>query len=172
MKKGIHVLHSLRVALLALFLACAVILPGTASAGPLKDTGSMSILEPMDVMRVLSGSRDRVAMLVFWASWCQPCRDEVPELNKLREAFSKDELTLVGLSVDEDVAAYAKAATEMEFNYPVRRVKESVTRMFNVGTIPRIVVYGPDGKLAFNHEGLVGFEDMERAVQELLEGKK
>ncbi len=158
-------------------LACLALLgplraaPAQA-ADPLQETGTMAILRSMDVVRMLAGAKGKVAVLCFWASWCAPCRSEIPELNTLRAAFDEGELLLVGLSVDEDPVAYSGFVSKTEFAYPVRRAAESVSRLYRVGTIPRLIVYGPDGTLAASHEGVVGAADLKTLVTKLLTEKK
>lgn len=156
--------------------ACAVMLAACLAvtaraetvADPLPEIGSMGVVETGDVLRALQKSRGKVVLLNFWASWCAPCRAERLELMELREVFAPEELVVLGLSVDQDPMAYAKFITDNDFNYPVRRASESVARMFNIGAIPRLVAYAPDGRRALDHEGMVEADELEGAVRALL----
>lgn len=158
----------------ALFLALALLLPtagAQASPDPLETIGTMGSMSTLDVMRLLKHSRGKVVVLNFWASWCSPCRAEVPELMHLRKTFSEDELLILGLNVDTDVAAYAKFVTDTGFTYPVRRADEGVQRLFRISTIPRLLVYNPKGELVVDHEGVAPANELGRVIKTLLSEK-
>lgn len=159
-----------------LFLVLAVLLAlGTgalaASPDPLESIGTMGSLRTIDVMRVMNHGHGKVVVLNFWASWCAPCRAEVPELKALRKAFSEDQLFILGLNVDSDPGEYAKFVTKTGFTYPVRMADEGVQRLFKVGSIPRLLVYNTRGELVVDHEGTAPAAELEGLVRSLLAEK-
>lgn len=166
---------------LALTLAlAAVAAPALAAsaapqqpAAPVQDAAATAaagdaVLGPMDVVRLMARAKGKVTVLNFWASWCAPCRAEIPELNAVRRAFGEDKLVLLGLSVDEDPGAYARFVAKTEFTYPVHLVDDGVAAMYRVGAIPRIVVYDTKGELAVSHEGGMPAQTLKNLVTTLL----
>jgi thiol-disulfide isomerase/thioredoxin len=127
-----------------------------------------STMDTMDVVRLVARSQGKVVLLNFWASWCKPCQAEIPELNALRRAVGEDRLVILGLSVDEDPAAYARFVARTQFDYPVHLADESVPAFYKVGAIPRIVVYDPQGRKAVSYEGGVSAQTLENLVSTLL----
>jgi peroxiredoxin len=89
-----------------------------------------------------------VVLVNFWATWCPPCRKELPDLEALYQRFHSSGLVILAIS-DEDAAKVKPFVAEQKLTYPVlldpgRKVNER----FQVEGIPKSFVYGRDGKLA------------------------
>jgi peroxiredoxin len=96
-------------------------------------------------LRSLAG---KVVLVNFWATWCPPCRKELPDLEALYQRFSSRGLVIVAIS-DEEADKVKPFVAERKLTYPVlldpgRKVNE----LFQVEGIPKSFVYGRDGKLA------------------------
>jgi len=84
----------------ALFIS--VLLPALASAGLVNKKAPDFTLNGLDGKAVSLGEyKGRVVFLDFWASWCPPCKKEMPEINKLAEKFKDSDMAVVGVSVDK-----------------------------------------------------------------------
>jgi len=108
--------------------------------------------------------RGKVVLLNFWATWCPPCRDEIPEMIELSKRF-KDRLQIVGVSMDDapsdDVRQFAK---EMGIDYPIVMGSRTLSREYGgVPALPTSFVVNTDGKIVQKHEGLypIGLYDSE-----------
>ncbi len=97
----------------------------------------------------------RVVLLNFWATWCPPCRAEIPELIRLQEAYS-DQLLVVGLSTDQDSPeAVRQFATEYQINYPVAMASEELQDRFGgIFGLPTTFVLDTRGRVVQKHIGL------------------
>lgn len=157
--------------ILCLFLALSLAAGAFAATDPLESIGTMGTVRTIDLMRVLKQSQGKVVVLNFWASWCSPCRAEVPELKSLRRTYAEDDLLILGLNVDNDPAAYADFVTKTGFTYPVRRADEGVLRLYRVQSIPRLLIYNPKGELVVDHEGLATATDLSPVIDQLLAEK-
>ncbi|MGA2004359.1 MAG: TlpA disulfide reductase family protein [Terriglobales bacterium] len=94
-----------------------------------------------------SGLRGKVVVVNFWATWCPPCRKEMPDLESLYERFAQQGLVILGIS-DEEAAKVEPFIAQRKVTFPVlldpgRKVNE----MFVVEGIPKTFVYDRDGKL-------------------------
>jgi cytochrome c biogenesis protein CcmG/thiol:disulfide interchange protein DsbE len=114
--------------------------------------------------------RGKVVLLNFWATWCGPCRAEIPDLIALQTKY-KDQLVVIGLSVDEGKTANdaVKAfVAEHKLNYPVAIVDGTVEKLFGgVTSIPSTFVLNPDGKIVQRHVGTLNAARTEQEVRVL-----
>jgi thiol-disulfide isomerase/thioredoxin len=149
-----------------LFILLAVAF-GAATAAHAQGKG-----EPMassqDIIRQVSQARGKVVVLNFWASWCGPCRQEIPELMDLRKRIPESKLVIMGVSVDQDPAMFAMYVAKAGFNYPVYLAKADVSQAFSIRAIPRTIVYSPKGEVAHSREGYMPGPELEKLVKKLL----
>ncbi len=113
----------------------------------------------------------RVVLVNVWASWCGPCRREIPVLRDLHERFAADGLVVLGLNVDrlerDEVAALVE---RWEVDYPVVVATGPTTGTFALpGAIPHSWLIDRRGRVRASHTGAVSARSLERACRQLLE---
>jgi thiol-disulfide isomerase/thioredoxin len=103
----------------------------------------------------LAGSKGKVVLVNFWATWCGPCRAEIPDLVELQAKY-KDRLQILGLVVDdEDVEAVKKFAAKFGINYPVALATNDIRiRYGGIPALPTSFVLDSEGRVVQKHEGL------------------
>jgi peroxiredoxin len=155
--------------------ACAAfaVLAGTASSAIAPATAA-----PDFTLNAMAGpnlrlkeQRGRVVMVNFWATWCAPCRQEMPHLNRLYEKYRGAGFVLLGVNVDEDVAKAADVAAKLGVTFPVLLdTQKSVSKLYDVSTMPSTMIIDRDGKVRYVHRGyLAGYEEnYEKQIRELL----
>src|SRR5579862_2482526 len=131
-------------------------------------------LESLDgkTMR-LSDLRGKAVLLNFWATWCGPCKIEMPWFVDLQKQYGDQGLQIVGVAMDdaskEDIAKFAK---DMGVNYPILIGKESVGDEYGgVPALPESFLIARDGKIVDKIIGLRGKAEIEDAVKKALETK-
>src|SRR5271157_69129 len=104
----------------------------------------------------LSDFRGKAVMLNFWATWCEPCKIEIPWFVELQKQYGPQGFQIVGVAMDEDSnEEVAKFAQKMSINYPVLLGKESVEQSYGgVGVLPVTFFVDRDGKLIAREFGL------------------
>jgi thiol-disulfide isomerase/thioredoxin len=126
----------------------------------------------MDALRLLdeiSRHKGKVVVLNFFATWCEPCREEIPGLVNLRRQYPVDKVTVLGISLDEDQALVPPFIGKYGINYPVRPASADVLRMFSIRSVPHNTVYDAAGRLAANQPGFIAEEDFKAFIDRLLE---
>jgi thiol-disulfide isomerase/thioredoxin len=146
--------------------------PGVAGA---KLTGSTLApdfsLESLDGKTVrLSDLRGKAVLLNFWATWCGPCKIEMPWFVDLQKQYGSQGLQIVGVAMDdaskEDIAKFAK---DMGVNYPILIGKEAVGDQYGgVPALPESFLISRDGKIVDKIVGLIGKGEIEDAVKKTL----
>jgi len=119
----------------------------------------------------LSEFRGDVVMINFWASWCGPCRQEMPILNDLYLKYRDMGFTLLGVNVEENSTKAANMVRELKVVFPVLFDTENkVSKMYKVEAMPSTVIVDRNGNMRYLHRGYVpGTEDeYQRQVRELM----
>lgn len=102
----------------------------------------------------LQEQRGKVVLLNFWATWCAPCREEMPQLNKLYEKYRASGFTLLGVNVDEDSRNAAGIANQLGVKFPVLFDSDKrVSKLYDLSAMPSTVMIDRDGKVRFLHRG-------------------
>jgi thiol-disulfide isomerase/thioredoxin len=103
----------------------------------------------------LAEYRNKVILLNFWATWCGPCRAEIPDLVELQNKY-KDQLQIIGLVVDdEDQQAIKKFVDEFGINYPVAIATDELrTEYGGIPALPTSFLLDAQGRVVQKHEGL------------------
>ena len=119
----------------------------------------------------LSEHRGEVVMINFWATWCGPCRQEMPLLNRLHEQYRKAGFTLLGVNVDDKPQAAQDMARQLGVGFPVLFDHDKqVSRRYDVDAMPSTLIIDRDGKVRYIHLGFrPGYEARyEVEIKELL----
>jgi peroxiredoxin len=119
----------------------------------------------------LSDLRGKAVLLNFWATWCSPCKIEMPWFIDLQKEYGPQGLQIVGVAMDdsskEDIAKFAK---EMGVNYPVLLGKEAVGDAYGgVPALPESFFIGRDGKIVDKIIGLKGKGEIEESIRKALD---
>jgi thiol-disulfide isomerase/thioredoxin len=103
----------------------------------------------------IASMRGKVVLLNFWATWCGPCRAEIPDLIELQERY-KGRLRIIGLTVDEDdLAAIKRFVAESGINYSVGMAPSEVRMKYGgIAALPTSFVLDTEGRVVQKHEGL------------------
>lgn len=123
-------------------------------------------------MQPLAQWRGQVMVVNFWATWCPPCREEMPELSALQKKYRARGVVIVGISTD-NAAKMQEFATGSPVGYPLLaadfdgvRLAESLGN--TKGVLPYTVVLGRDGRVMSRHFGRVEAARLEQAITTLL----
>lgn len=150
--------------ILAIF-AILLLLP---LAAPAADLAS---LNREGLERLVQQNRGKVIIINFFATWCPPCRKELPELVKLRGAFPESELCLVGLSVDEDSNAVPPFIKTAGVNFPVYLADRDITDTFNITSVPHNIFYNKNGEVVISEPGMAEMGVLKKVVDDLLKSQ-
>ncbi|SFM24903.1 Peroxiredoxin [Ectothiorhodospira mobilis] len=164
--------------LLPLLLAALCIAP--SGAAPLAGQGMQGAQAPAFTLPDLEGNPrrigewdGRVVLVNFWATWCPPCRKEIPLFVEMQSAHGDAGLTIVGVALDDPQAA-AAFARDQGINFPVlvggeERAGEVARAYGNpYGSLPYSVLLDREGKVRYIHVGRLHRETLERELAPLL----
>lgn len=102
----------------------------------------------------LAEQRGQVVMVNFWATWCTPCRVEMPHLQRIHEQYRSAGFLLLGVSVDDDPAKALELARRMGLTFPILfDTDKAVSRRYDLKTMPSTMLIDRDGSLRQVHRG-------------------
>jgi len=177
--------HSLWKTIAAGLLAVGVVLAGplmisastptqAAGAGSVQFAASPAPL-PEFTARSLDGQtvrseqwRGKVTLVNFWATWCSPCRAEIPDLLRLQTKY-RDHLRIVGISADEgDVTPVRNFAAALRMDFPIVMLTPELDRLFGgVHALPVTLLVDREGKIVKKHMGAIDAKTVELEVRVL-----
>jgi peroxiredoxin len=176
-KRNALVFVTLVVAILGM-LASGRYLDRAHKHGPVKLVGNVQgvqapdfTLTSVDGGRVrLSEFRGKAVVLNFWATWCSPCRTEMPWFVDLEKQYGKEGLVVLGVAMDDsEPATIAKFASELGVNYPVLLGTNQVSDDYgDVQYLPTTFYIGRDGAIVDKMTGLLDRKEIEQAVRKTL----
>ncbi len=109
----------------------------------------------------LSEYRGDVVMINFWATWCGPCRQEMPLLDELYQRYSRVGFNLLGVNIDDDSRRAMQMIEELGVDFPVLfDATKRVSEMYDVDAMPVTVIVDREGTVRYVHQGYKpGYED-------------
>ena len=109
----------------------------------------------------LSEYRGDVVMVNFWATWCGPCRQEMPLLDELYQRYSRVGFNLLGVNLDDDSRRAMQMIEELGVNFPVLfDARKQVSELYDVDAMPVTVIIDRGGTVRYVHQGYKpGYED-------------
>jgi len=135
------------------------------------------IIDAQGLQKILDQSRGKPLVVTFWATWCEPCRDEYPVLNELAKQYAPQGLKVVGVSMDDDgdvilIRRFLARYKPVFPNYRKKAGEEAELRQVASpgwrGSMPATFFYGKDGRKAGEIMGEGKRETFEQAIRSLL----
>ena len=150
------------------FLHSKHISPKSATQGNFAPNFTVSQLRgaPLE----LATYRGRVVLLDFWATWCEPCRQEIPQFITLQRKYGPDGLQIIGVSMDDTPEPVRDFCKQFDMNYPVVMGNANIGELYGgVLGLPIAFLIGRDGRIDAKHIGAVDIPLMEKEIMKLLQ---
>ncbi|QJB31506.1 TlpA family protein disulfide reductase [Chitinophaga oryzae] len=125
---------------------------------------------PEDKSITFSSFRGKYVLIDFWASWCGPCKASFPYMKQLYQQYRGDKFEIVGISIDQEKAAWLNELKKQELPWPqVLDTKKVSVNSFAVTAVPTAYLIGPDGKILMKQIGMgeEGNGEIEKKLKEL-----
>jgi len=120
----------------------------------------------------LADYRGKVVLVNFWATWCEPCREEMPSFERLRQSFAGRPVEVLAVNLGEPVGRVERFLERMPLGFPMLLDRDTgVAKAWKARVVPATFVVGPDGRIRYVHYGELDWssEPVRKRVAELLE---
>jgi thiol-disulfide isomerase/thioredoxin len=119
----------------------------------------------------LSDYKGKVVLLNFWATWCPPCRAEMPDLVKWQREYRGQGLQVIGVTYPpQELTEVRRFVRSAKVNYPIALGTKEMTLLFSKSeTLPLTIVIGKDGRIRDIIEGILLAEEFEQKIKPLLQ---
>jgi peroxiredoxin len=117
----------------------------------------------------LSDYRGKVVLLDFWATWCTPCREEIPHFVEMQQKYGSQGFQVIGISMDDDAKPVREFYRQYKMNYPVAVGDDKLAQSFGgVLGLPVNFVIDRDGRIVTKYLGATDTSVFDKAVADLL----
>jgi len=153
--------------------ACESLLAGRATVGRVPQSQiapDFSLKDAGDAEIRLSDYRGKVILLNFWATWCPPCKAEMPWFQEFQRTYSNQGLVVIGISMDaEGWKAVRPYVESSKINYRVAVGDPTLAQKYGgVESLPETLLIDRDGRIAARHVGIVSKSNYERDIVQIL----
>ena len=119
----------------------------------------------------LAEQRGNIVLVNFWASWCGPCREELPKMEALQQSYQDLGFTVLAINVDDNPAKAENLLSEVDVSFPVLFDPEGkISQEYNLSAMPTTVIVDRDGNARLTHKGYKSGDEVkyEKAIKVLL----
>ncbi|MGR3219071.1 MAG: TlpA family protein disulfide reductase [Candidatus Anammoxibacter sp.] len=151
--------------ILPLLLLGLFVYPSLSLAGKIETVG------PDALRKVISNADSKVIVVDFWATWCSPCKQQLPVLSKMYNKYKSNGLSVIGVAMDFKAKDVDKFVKKSEIQYPVYHGNDDIGYVFKVKAIPTMHIYDGYGHLVKTHTGYMNEEELTQIIENILDPK-
>lgn len=161
--------------IIAMAFAVCLLCAGAFAASAQKPPVSIPGIDASGLFKYIDGQNGKVVVLNVFASWCPPCRKEVPRLVNIRKNLKEEDVHIIGVAVHDQPRALANYMSEMHINYPVFLGERYLTQEFSlqnkrtgdkveVAAVPMLLIFNKKGELVSSDVGLLDEAAMQKNI--------
>jgi thiol-disulfide isomerase/thioredoxin len=135
-----------------------------------KNSAFLQSVQTYEFLDILASHHGKVILVNFFASFCGPCRREIPELIEMRKEIPEEDLVMIGVDIDDslqDAEHFVKSMGMLDA-YPVYYGGNDLTRSYRIDAIPFNVIYNREGHIEVSEAGYVPSSEMKQFLMGLI----
>lgn len=145
---------------LILLACCATLVAQELTPWSNGPTPPLTLSDTHGTPHTLMAYRGQVVLVNFWATWCEPCREEMPALQALQHKLGKERLVVLAVNYGESPARVHRFTRNMPLDFPIVLDRDmEAAKAWQVRVLPTSFVLGPDGTIRYRAVGVLEWED-------------
>lgn len=149
----------------------ATILMAVSTTSYAEDT--IKEIKLAELHTLIESNKGKVIILNLWATWCPPCRKEIPGFISLYKKYKDKGLEIIGIAFDENGSTVVPPfIKKLDINYPVYLRGGDIGPAYNLEAYPTTLIYDKDGSMVNRHTGYVSEQELEDELSTLLKGQQ
>lgn len=141
----------------------------TTSAQTSTTKKELKTISAKDLQDILKSNEGKIILVNFFATWCPPCRKEVPELVELYKVYKNKNVEFIGIAVDENGAeAVVPFAERTNINYSLFLTTPDINNTYKLDAIPKTLLYDKKGKLVQTISGYIEGAELSKIIDMML----
>lgn len=129
---------------------------------------NIKIIDTDMLKKEITDSKGKIIIVDFWATWCSPCRKQMPILSNIYEKYKSSGLSIVSVALDLDSEKVARFVNNLGAKYPVYMGDEDVGFQYEINAVPTMLIYNKDGDLLEKHVGFISKEELAQIIEDFL----
>lgn len=146
---------------LTVFTGCQLLSGGSTVGGDF----TLNDLSGKEVS--LSDYTDKIVVLNFWATWCSPCRQEIPDFVDVFDDYENEDIQFLGIS-NEDVYTLRNFVLKYDINYPILIDDAGVMNNWGIKAIPTTFIIDREGKIIYKNVGMMNKSQLVNIIEDVL----
>lgn len=172
MAKGFLASKTIFLSLILCFITCSVIFGQEIDQSDTDDIylkGNIPKVTASELKKKIYEYRDKVVIVDFWATWCPPCKEEIPGFINLYKKYKDKGVEILGIAMDIEGSDTVKPfAKRIGINYPLYIGGYDINQEYEIAGIPTTLIFNKEGKLEVKHVGYASEEEFEDEILGLL----
>lgn len=115
----------------------------------------------------LSDFNRKVLILNFWATWCPPCREEIPDFVEVYNEYESKDVQFIGVS-NEDISTLKSFVEDYDISYPILIDDANIMGKWGISAIPTTFVFDKNGQIIFKNVGMMTGEQLKNIIEDEL----
>ena len=131
--------------------------------------GSIKRIKFSELNSILESNKSKIVIVDLWATWCPPCRKEIPGFINIYTKYKDKGVEIIGIAYDEKgEEVLPPFMKKMGINYPVYLDGGGIAEAYDLRAYPTTIIYGKNGEVASKHVGFVPENEFDNEIVELL----
>ena len=148
------------------FLLFSIILHTSLSYG-----NTVEAINTDSLNKEISEAKSQLLIVDFWATWCSPCKKQLPVLLNLYEKYKSKGLSIIGVAMDYNAQNVNKFLKNSDINYPIYLGNEDIAYIYKVKAVPTMHIYDRSGNLLKTHAGFISECELSQIIEDVLSEK-